>query len=117
MPDEARHSSGEDDGLVAVDDDAVLDMPAHGARQHLTLEIAAETAQIEYFVTMRDTAGVLIDDRSLIERRGHVTCGCADQFDATHVGLLIRIGTDERRQKVVKHVDEDRKSKRLKSSH
>src|SRR3546814_16183734 len=101
MPDERRNSSGEDYGCVAVAYDAFLDMPAHGARQHLTLEIAAETAQIEYFVTMRDTAGVLIDDRSLIERRGHVMCGCADQLDATHVGLLIRLGADARRQKEV----------------
>ena len=37
-------SSGEHDGLVAVDEHAVLEMPAHGAREHEALDVGAPCA-------------------------------------------------------------------------
>ena len=62
-----RRSIHEHHGLAAVEDHAVLEVMAHGARQHAALDIAALAHEIFRRVAMADALDVLVDDRALIE--------------------------------------------------
>lgn len=53
----------------------------------------------------RYSSGVLLDDRALVEVAGDVVRGRADELDAALLGLLVRLGADERRQERVVDVD------------
>src|SRR3954469_1945702 len=76
-------------GLAAVEDDAILEMMTHRARQHAAFDIAALARQIIRRVAMADALDVLIDDRPLIERAGDVMGGGADQLDAALMRLMV----------------------------
>jgi hypothetical protein len=78
---------------------------AHRARQHAAFDIAALAHQIFRRIAMADALDVLVDDRPLIERAGHVMRGGADQFDAALMGLMIGPCALEARQKRVMDVD------------
>src|SRR6187402_1798142 len=98
--------SGEDDGLPAVSDDAVLRMPQHGARQHLALDIGSATLQVGGGVGVGRAGDVLLDDRPLVQVLGHVVGRRADQLHTALLGLLIRRCSDEGRQERVMDVDD-----------
>src|SRR5262245_47431825 len=78
--------SVEDDGLVAVQQDAVFDVPADGTRQDDAFDVAAEAAEVVGVVAVVDAADVLFDDRSRVEVLRHVMGGGADQLDAAVIG-------------------------------
>ena len=51
-------------GLAAIEDHAVFQMMAHGARQHAALDVAALANQILGRVSMADALDILVDDRA-----------------------------------------------------
>ena len=59
--------SAEDDGLVAVEQHPGLGVPAHGAGEHLALDVAAGGGELRGVVGVVDAHDVLLDDRALVE--------------------------------------------------
>ena len=57
----------EDDGPVAVQQDSVLDVPAHGAGQGDALDVAAHSSHLGDAVSVIDARDLLLDDRALVE--------------------------------------------------
>ena len=74
--------------FVAVHQDAMFQMPAHRAREHYTLHVPPLFFQIREIVAVRNSGHVLLDDRPLVQRRGYVVAGCADEF---HAALMRRL--------------------------
>ena len=74
--------SGEDDGLAAVDEDAVLEVRAYCPRQDDRLEIAAACGEAVDVVAVCDVDGVLLDDRALVEVGSRIVRRGADELDA-----------------------------------
>ena len=74
----ALQSTSEDDGLVAVSDDAVLAVPPHGTGQRGAFDVSAEACQVLDGVTVIHPDDVLLDNRPLVELFGHVVSGGAD---------------------------------------
>src|SRR5690606_34000712 len=101
-----RGRSREDDSLVAVDQDAILDVPDHGPSQHGTLDLATDTAEVGGGVAVVDALDILFDDRAGIEHIGDVVGGGADQLDAPGACLRIWVRADEGRQEAVVDVDD-----------
>ena len=77
----------EDDGPVAVQQDPVLDVPAHGAGQGDALDVAPDARQLGDAVGVVDARDLLLDDRSLVEPLGDVVGGGADQLHPARVRL------------------------------
>ena len=71
-------SSVEYDGLVAVAEDAAVEMPANGAGEDDALEIASACDQIVYLVTVRDAGYILLDDGAVVKHFGDVMAGGPD---------------------------------------
>ena len=92
-----RPGRREDDGLVAVADDAVLAVPEDRPRQHGALDVGAEADEVGDAVAVIDAHDVLFDDRPLVEVLGDVVSGRADEFDAALLGPPIRRRADEGR--------------------
>src|ERR1700723_1758883 len=92
-------------GVAAVEDDAVIQMMAHRARQHAALDIAAFADEILGRIAVADALDVLIDDRTFVERAGDVMRGGADQFDAALMRLMVGPRALEAWQKRVMDVD------------
>ena len=63
----AAPSIHEHHGLAAVEDDAILEMIAHRARQHAAFDVAALADEIFRRVAMADALDVLVDDRAFVE--------------------------------------------------
>ena len=95
----------EDDGLVAVPDDAVLGVPLHGAGEHGALDVGAAGLQVGGIHRVVHAGDVLLDDRALVEVFRDVVRGGADELDAALLGLAVRGGADERGQERVVDVD------------
>ena len=57
---------------------------------------------------MRDAHHVLFDDGAIVQHRGHVMAGGADQFDAAVKCRVVGTGADEGGQERVVHVDDPR---------
>src|SRR5437899_1939576 len=102
---DAPPSIHEHHGLAAVEDDAILEMMAHGAREHAALDIAALAREIFRRVAMADALDVLVDDRAFVEIAGNVMRGRADQLDAAFMGLMVGTRALEARQERVVDVD------------
>ena len=60
----------------------MLDVPAHRAREHDALDIAADGSEIFRAVRVIDALHVLLDDRAFVEFGRHVVRGRADQLHA-----------------------------------
>src|ERR1700761_7394178 len=86
--DEAR-SIHEHHGLAAVEDHAILQMMAHGARQHAAFDIAALADEIVRRVAVTDAFDVLVDDRPLVEITRDIMRRGADQLDAALMRLMV----------------------------
>src|SRR6201998_3993572 len=97
--------TSEDDGLVAVLDDAVLAVPPHVTRQGGAFDVGPQAHQVFDGVAVIHPDDVLLDDRPLVELCGHVMGGRADELDAAFFGPSVGCGADERRQKGVVDVD------------
>ena len=100
------HGGSEHDRLAAVDEDAVLEVGAHGTGEHGRLEVAAGSGERGDVVAVADADRLLVDDRPLVEVVGGVVGGRADQLDATVVGLAVRVGPGEGREERVVDVDD-----------
>src|SRR3546814_2953543 len=63
----------EHDGLVPVLENAMLGVPADGARQHRCLDIAADRDHFVGGGAMADAAHILFDDRPFIRSEEHTS--------------------------------------------
>src|SRR5690625_5466545 len=88
----------------------MLGVPLHCAGECAPLNVFAQRNHFFYRVGVIDALDVLFDDWALIEVSGDVMRGCADQFDAAVICLVV--GT-----RALETGQEDRKSTRLNSSH
>src|SRR6185312_5205806 len=91
--------------LTSVQQHTVLERPAHGARQHAALDVAALADQRRRGVAMADALDVLFDDRPLVQIGGHEVGGGADQLHAAGVRLVIGPGALEPGQERVVDID------------
>ena len=101
--------SVEDHGLVIVDQDAVLEVPAHRSRGHQALDVAPLAHQVGRRVAMAHPHHVLLDDRALVQIGGRVVRGGADTLHAAAVGLVVGPAAAEGRQEGVVDVDDARR--------
>src|SRR6202042_2828582 len=98
--------SGEDDGVLAVAQDAVLAVPADGAGQHGALDVGPATLQVGHGVGVGGPHHVLLDDRALVQILGDVVGGGPDQLHPAFAGPGVGAGPDERGTERVVDVDD-----------
>src|SRR5438105_3029273 len=89
-----------------MDEDAVFDMPAHGARQHGPFDVAAGPFDIIQVFPMSNMADILVDNRAVIEVAGDIVRGGPDQFYSAFIGHGKRIGADKCREKTMMYIDD-----------
>src|SRR5690606_30285543 len=68
----------ENDGPVAVEEDAAVDMRVDGAGQNLALHVAAKAYIVLGALGVCDAHRVLLDDRAFVEVGRHIVRGRAD---------------------------------------
>src|SRR3984957_21123746 len=90
--------SPEDDRLPAVEQHPVLGVALHGARESEALVVPAELGDLRRGHGVVDPGDFLLDDGALIQVRGDVMGGGADELDAALVGLVVRAGALEARK-------------------
>jgi drug/metabolite transporter (DMT)-like permease len=96
----------EDDGLVAVEQDPVVGVPADRPGQGDALGVPADGHQLGRAVRVVDPGHLLLDDRPLVQVGGDVVRGGADQLDPARVRLVIRPRALEAGQEGVVDVDD-----------
>src|SRR5260370_8999470 len=87
----------ENDRFVPVEQDAVLDMPAYGSREHDLLQVPALLDQILDRVTMRYARYALLDDRPVIEHFRNIVCRAGDCFHTPIKSVLLMLHPTKRR--------------------
>jgi hypothetical protein len=92
--------------LVSVQQDAVFDVPANGARENYFFYIPAFLDEIVDGIAVVNTDHVLLNDGAIVEDLGNVVGGRTDQLDAALKRLVVRLGSDKRREERVVNVDE-----------
>ena len=97
---------GEDDGAVAVDDGAVVDVEADAFGDGGAFAVAAEADEVGGGVEVVDAFDFLFDDGSGVEVGGDVVAGGADEFDAAFVGLAVGVGAGEGGEEGMVDVDD-----------
>src|SRR5215212_11435774 len=89
--------SSEDNRPVLVHEDAVLEVRLHGAREHHSLDVAADPLELLDRLAVRHAGDVLLDDRAGIEFFCDVV-GCRpDDLDSAVARSPVRIRADEGR--------------------
>jgi O-acetylserine/cysteine efflux transporter len=106
QPRPAAAELAEDDGLVAVEQDPVVGVPADGPGQGEALGVPADGHQLGRAVRVVDPGHLLLDDRPLVQVGGDVVRGGADQLDPARVRLVIRPRALEAGQEGVVDVDD-----------
>jgi drug/metabolite transporter (DMT)-like permease len=96
----------EDDGLVAVEQDPVVGVPADRPGQGDALGVPADGHQLGRAVRVVDPGHLLLDDRPLVQVGGDVVRGGADQLDPARVRLVIRPRALEAGQEGMVDVDD-----------
>src|SRR5690606_14859337 len=86
--------SVEDHRLVAVHQNAVLQVIAQASRKHHLFHVLTQSNHVFDAVAMADTHNVLLDDRPGIQLFGHIVTGRPDQLDATQRRLVVGLGAD-----------------------
>ena len=76
-----------------------------GIREHQSFQIGSNPAKIRDGLVMIDWGGGLCDDRTFVEGGRHVMGRGTHQFHAASVRLSVGVGSGERRQEGVMHVD------------
>src|SRR5271169_3417869 len=99
-----------DNGLIAVEQNAILHMPPDGARQNDLLDIPSLLHQVIDGVAVINPNHVLFDDGAIIEHLRNVVSGSADQLHAALEGLMVGLGSDERRQERMMNIDQIRRA-------
>ena len=92
-------------GAMAVEENAVLNMASYRSGKHEGFDIAANFGQLFRTKRVINTLNILLNDGALIQVSRHVMSSGANDFDATVVSLVIRLGTLEARQKAVMNID------------
>src|SRR3546814_1229337 len=85
----------EHDGLVPVLENAMLGVPADGARQHRCLDIAADRDHFVGGGAMADAAHILFDDRPFIEIGRHEMRRRPDDLHSARMRLMIGFRSEE----------------------
>src|SRR5262245_43117751 len=80
-------ASVEDHGLAGVHEDAVFEVPAHGAGQHHLLQVASLLHQVLELIAVRNPYHVLLDDRPLVQVFSSVVDGTPIYVGASFVLL------------------------------
>jgi hypothetical protein len=80
-------------------------MPAYGLSENRLFKILSLADQILDGVAVADPRDVLGDNRTLIERRGHIVRGGTDNLDSSRISLVVRSPSRKGRQKAVVNVD------------
>src|SRR3546814_596174 len=101
----ARPSLREDDRVRAVQYDSIVQVIAHGARQHPPLDIASLADQVVRPVPVAHMLHVLFDDRPLVEIGRHIMRRRADDLHAARMGLMIGFRALETAQEAMVDVD------------
>jgi O-acetylserine/cysteine efflux transporter len=96
----------EDDGLGAVEQYPVVGVPADSAAEGEALGVPADRGQLGRAVRVVDPGDLLLDDRPLVEVRGGVVRGGADELDPARVRLVVRPRALEAGQERVVDVDD-----------
>jgi len=102
----SRFGLGEDNGFVAMDEDAILNMPHHRPGQHGALDLPTDAPEFSRAMPMVNTVDILFDDRAGIELIRHIVGGRADELDASMGGLGVWVCAGEGRQKAMVDVDD-----------
>src|SRR5579864_4913654 len=96
----------ENNGFVAVEEDAIFDMPADGSGEDHLFDVAALFYEVLDGVAVRDAFDALLDDGAVVEDFRDVVGGGADDFYATVKGLLVRLCADECGQERMMNIDD-----------
>src|ERR1700758_4770735 len=96
----------EDYGFVAVEQDAVFDVPAYRAGEDYLFDVAALFYKVLDRVSVRDAFDTLLNDGAVIEHFGDIVSGSSDNFHAAVEGLLMGFGADECGQKGMVNIDD-----------
>ena len=94
------------DGAVAVDECAVVNVIANAFGESDAFALAAEASEVSGGVEVVNAFDFLFDDGPCIEVVGDVVAGGADEFYATVIGLAVGVGADERGQEGMMDVDD-----------
>src|SRR5271157_494767 len=97
---------GEYHRFVLVDEHAVFQVPAHGAREYDLLQVATLAHHVLDGVAVRHAYRVLLDDGPLVQSGGDVMTGGSDDFDSALKRPMIRLGPNKSRQKRMMDVDQ-----------
>ena len=92
---------GEDDGAVAVQKDAVFQVPTKAPGEHRAFDVPADAHQLVGVVGVVDPPRVLLDDRAVVEVRRDVVARGADELHAPLEGLVVGACPGERREERV----------------
>src|SRR5690606_27569768 len=104
-PPASGSASVEHDSALAIEQNAMLHMPANCASQHQRFHVAAHTGQLVGAHAVMHALDVLFDDGAFVEVGGDVVRGGTDDLHATGVCLVVGAGTLEARQEAVMNVD------------
>src|SRR4051812_15477627 len=80
--------------------------PAHGAREHDALEVAAFFNEIFELIAVRNASDILLDDGAVIQHFGDIVAGGADQLHAALKSPVIWFRAREGGQERVVNVDD-----------
>lgn len=80
-------------------------MPADGLGEGGFFEVASETDEIGDVMAVTDRGDSLVNDRAVIKDSGGVVGGCANEFHAAFVGLVVGLGPGKGGQEAVVNVD------------
>ncbi len=97
--------SAEHHGFVAVAQNAMLHLPAHGAREHDALHILADGGEVGRTHGVVDAFDVLLDDGAFVEIGGDVMRRGANELDPARIGLRVGARALEAGQERVVDVD------------
>ena len=98
--------SGKNCGFVAVEENAIFEVPANSAREHNPFDVASFLYHILETIPVRNADYVLFDDWAFIEDVCDVVACGADQFHAAFVRLMVRFCPDERGKKRMVNIDD-----------
>lgn len=79
-----------DHSLIAIQEDAMLEVPTYRSRQHDFFEVAPFLNQVAQRIAVRDSDDILFDDGTVIEHRRYVVPCRAQQLDAAVKCLVMR---------------------------
>ena len=81
-------------------------MQANAARKDDPLQIAPFPNDVFDRISVANTNDVLFDDGAVIQLIRDIVTGSANQFDASPIGLMVRLGSDKRGQKGMVNIND-----------